>query len=272
MNKIKVKKRRVKSAITKSGLPNADYVLNPYVGCQHGCIYCYADFMKRFTGHNGEDWGSFVDIKVNAPETITAKSVKKDSLILIGSVTDAYQAIEAKYKITRKCLERLLEFQPKLEILTKSPLILRDLDLLKKFENLRVGMSVGILDEKLAKQLEPQAPPPQKRLEALKILYQQGIKTYLFISPIFPEITDFKQLVKLVKNDVDQVLFENLNIRANNRKRIFEFLKRNKPELANLYEKIKKDGSYWNDLERKIAKYCRKNKIGYKIYFRHKTI
>ena len=266
---MKTKEKKVKSVITKSNLPDADFVLNPYVGCQHACIYCYADFMKRFTGYKGEDWGSFTDVKINAPETITTKSVKKDSIILIGSVTDPYQPLEAKYKVTRGCLERLLEFQPRLEILTKSSLVLRDLDLLKQFKNLRIGISVGILDEGLSRKLEPYASSPRRRLETLRKLHEEGIRTYLFISPIFPEITDFEELIKLSENYIDEVLFENLNIRANNRKRIFEFLKENKPELIPLYEQIQRNNSYWDDLEVKISEYCEKSNIPHKIYFHH---
>lgn len=266
---MKIKEKKVKSVITKSNLPDADFVLNPYVGCQHACIYCYADFMKRFTGHKGEKWGSFVDVKINAPETITSKSVKGDSVILMGSVTDPYQPLEAKYKITRGCLERLLELQPKLEILTKSSLVLRDLDLLKQFKDLRVGVSIGILDENLSKKLEPYSSLPRHRLETLKKLHEEGIRTYLFISPIFPEITDFRELIKCSRRYIDEVLFENLNIRANNRRNIFNFLKENKPELIQLYEQIQKDPSYWEGLEKEISQYCEQSEIPYKIYFHH---
>jgi DNA repair photolyase len=267
---MEIKEKKVKSVITKSNLADADFVLNPYTGCQHACLYCYADFMKRFTGHNGEEWGSFVDVKINAPETITSRSIKEDSVILIGSVTDPYQPLEAKYKITRRCLEKLLEFQPRLEILTKSPLVLRDLDLLRQFKNLRVGISVGILDEDISRKLEPYASSPKRRLETLRKLHEEGIETYLFISPMFPEITDFEKLLKLSRGYVDEVLFENLNIRANNRKRIFDFLRENRPELVPLYEQIqKKDNSYWDNLETKISEYCEKSNIPYKIYFHH---
>lgn len=270
LNLMKLIKKEVKSIITKSNLPDADFVLNPYIGCQHACIYCYADFMKRFTGHNMDEWGSFVDVKINSSETINSKSIKENSVILIGSVTDPYQSLESKYRITRKCLKRLLEFQPRLEILTKSPLVLRDIDLLKQFKDLRIGISVGILNEKLSKKLEPYAPPPKRRLEALKKLHEEGIKTYLFISPIFPEISDFKELLRLSAGYVDEVLFENLNIRANNKKRIFEFFKENRPDLIAIYEQIQRDDSYWNKMESQILEYCEKLNINYKIYFHHK--
>ena len=265
---MKIKEKIVKSVITKSNLPEVDYVINPYTGCQHACIYCYADFMKRFTGHKGEAWGSFLDAKVNAPETITQKTVK-DSGILIGSVTDPYQPLETRFRVTRACLERLLEFQPDLEILTKSSLVLHDLDLLKKFTNLRVGISIGVFDEKLSRKLEPFASPPRKRLEAMRKLHEEGIRTFLFVSPIFPEMTDFEELVTLFKEHVDEVFFENLNIRANNRKRIFEFLKENRPDLIPLYEEIQKDISYWDDLKRRITEYCQKSRLSFKLFFHH---
>ena len=125
------------------------------------------------------------------------------------------------------------------------------------------------MDENLSRRLEPYASPPRKRIETLRKLHEEGIETYLFISPIFPGITDFEKLIKLSRDYFDEVLFENLNIRANNRKRIFEFLKENKPELIPLYSQIQKDNSYWNDLEIKISEYCKKFNIPYKIYFHH---
>ncbi|MEM4330847.1 MAG: radical SAM protein [Candidatus Pacearchaeota archaeon] len=269
---MRIKEIKAKSVITKSGLPDADFVLNPYIGCQHGCIYCYADFMRKFTGHDLEEWGSFVDVKINAPEKITPKSIKEGAGILIGSVTDPYQPLEAKYKITRRCIEKLLEFQPRLEILTKSSLILRDLDLLKQFKDLKVGISLGVLDEILSRKLEPYAPSPKIRLETLRRLNKEGIRTYLFVSPIFPEITDYEELISLSRDYIDEVLFENLNIRANNRKKIFEFLREKKPELIPLYEKLqKKDSFYWNNLEKRIAEYCERHKIPFRIYFHHET-
>ena len=148
---MKIKEIKAKSIITKSAL--ADYVINPYTGCMHGCIYCYARFMKRFTNHP-EPWGDFVDVKINAPDLIPEKTDKyKNKTILMGSVTDAYHPIEIKYKLTRKILEKLIPLQLDLNILTKSDLVLRDIDLLKKFKNLLVTFSLSFLDEKYRKQL-----------------------------------------------------------------------------------------------------------------------
>lgn len=266
---MKIREIKTKSILTKSKLPGADYVINPYIGCQHACIYCYADFMKRFTGHNEEDWGTFIDVKINASETINLSRVPKDSLILFGSVTDPYQPIESKYHITRECLEKLLETQPRIEILTKSPLVLRDIELLKKFKNLRVGVSIGIFDEKLARELEPYVASPNQRIETLKKLDEAGIQTYLFVSPIFPEISDISFLLNSTKGHVGEVMFENLNIRANNRERILNFIKKNKPELEGLYLGLSKNKMYWKNLEKEIAQECKEKGIKYRMFFNH---
>ncbi len=266
---MKINEVKTKSVITKSNLPEAEFVINPYIGCQHACQYCYADFMKRFTGHSNEDWGNFIDVKINAPETINPLKIPKDALILFGSVTDPYQSIELKYQITRKCLERLLEAQPNIEILTKSPLILRDLDLLKKFKNLRVGISIGVFDEKLARELEPFVASPNQRIETLRKLNEAGIQTYLFVSPIFPEISDISFLIELTRNYVGEIMFENLNIRANNKERILNFIKKNKPKLEELYIGLPKNKFYWDNLKKEIIKECESKRIKYKIFFNH---
>jgi len=121
---MKIREIKVKSIIVKSNLPEGDYVINPYVGCQHACVYCYARFMKRFAGHK-EHWGKFVDVKINAPNLIPENTNKfKDKSITIGSVCDPYQPVERKYKITRKILEKLIPLQPHLDLMTKSELVL----------------------------------------------------------------------------------------------------------------------------------------------------
>lgn len=267
-SKMKINLIETKSIITKSSLPDADFVINPYVGCQHACIYCYADFMKRFTGHNGEDWGEFIDVKINSAQTIKRPNFKEKT-ILLGSVTDPYQPAESKYKITQQILQKLLPFQPNLEILTKSALVYRDVEILEQFENLKVGISLNTLNPEISKKLEPYATTPKGRINTLQRLHSNGIKTYLFISPIFPEITDYKKIISETRNFVDEVLFENLNIRANNKSKILSFISNYKPDLIPLYQNLQNDSNYWNELEQEISDYCVKNKIKFKTYFRH---
>jgi len=269
---IKIKEIKVKSIIVKSNLPEGDFVINPYIGCVHGCKYCYARFMKRFTGHT-EAWGSFVDVKINAPDLISTNTEKyKDKSITIGSATDPYQTIERGYKLTRQILEKLIPLQPHLvDIMTKSDLVLRDINLIKQLKNCIIVLSLSILDEKIRKELEPLSSSADKRINTLKELHKAKIPTALFISPIFPELTNWKHLINKTKIFVDEYWFENLNLYPSIKNNIYNLLRKNKPELIEKYQKIySKNSNYWGNEEKKIKEFCKKNKINYRIYFHHK--
>ncbi len=267
---MKIREIEAKSIITKSNLPDSDLVINPYVGCMHGCIYCYARFMKRFTNHK-EPWGKFVDVKINAPDLID-KDMKnyKGEFITIGSVTDAYHPLEIKCQLTRRILEKLLKFQPDFDILTKSDLVLRDIALLKKFNNVIIGISLSITNEELSKIIEPLASPPARRINALKKLHENGIKTALFISPIFPYLTDWQALIRKTKNFVDEYWFENLNLYPSIKKEIYCFLSKNKQGFIGKYEAIySSKNDYWDTEKKKIEAFCKKMHVKYRIYFYH---
>lgn len=267
---LKIKEIKSKSIIQKSGLPGSDYVINPYIGCLHGCIYCYARFMKRFTNHP-EPWGQFIDVKINAPDLIPQNTKKyENKSIGISSVTDAYQPIERKYKLTRRVLKNLILLQPDLWILTKSDLVVRDIDLLKQFKKCAVGVSLSTLDDKVRKEVEPFAAPVEKRINALKELKEAGIKTHVFISPIFPFLTEWRGIIDKTKNFADEFWFENLNLYSSLRNNIYNWLKNHHPDLIKKYQGIYFARSdYWNKVEKEIADYGRKNKINFKIYFHH---
>jgi len=207
--KLIIKEVIAKSILSKSGIPGADYCINPYTGCSHACRYCYASFMKKFTGHS-EPWGDFVDIKVNAPQ-ILQRQLKRASKgsVMISSVTDAYQPVEAKYKLTRQCLEVLLPYQFPVFILTKSQLVLRDMDLIKKFEDIEVGITITTDNEKMREIFEPKAPTIEARIHALKTLHENNIKTYAFIGPALP--MDPEALGRRIFPYVDHVLIDRMN-------------------------------------------------------------
>ena len=258
----------VKSIITKSNLPAASYVVNPYIGCQHGCIYCYSEFMKRFTNHH-EPWGTFVDVKINAVNII--KPMKyKDKQLLFSSVTDAYQPIESKYELTRKLLMALIPGQPKIEILTKSSLVLRDLDILKQFEDVTVGVSISTLDRKISRQLEPLASSPGARLQALKRCKEEGIRTYTFLSPLIPFITDVAEIIKETIPYSDFLMFENLNIRPTNLNKVQNVLEKISPDLPLKLKKIyAPDSKYWDNEEERWRTFCEKEGIEALFFFHH---
>jgi len=267
---MKIKEVKAKSIITKSGLPDSDFVINPYIGCLHGCIYCYARFMKRFTNHK-EPWGKFLDIKVNAPDLIPKETNKyKNRSITIASVTDPYQPMERKYKLMRGILQNLVPLQPNLCIMTKSDLIVRDIDLIKKFKECIAGASLTLLDDRIRKEVEPLACSITKRINAVKKLNKAGIKTFIFISPMFPELTDWRGIINGTKNFVDEFWFENLNVRKTNWPDIKRWLKDNHPNLLKKYEEIYfNKNNYWDKVEKEIRSFCKENKLNFSIYFHH---
>ena len=208
-----------KTALGKSGIPGFDYCMNPYVGCTHACVYCYASFMCRFTGHQ-ERWGEFLDVKVNFPEALKKQlggRTKPKGKVLIGTVTDAYQPAEARYKITRESLEVLAGYgllQP--HILTKSALVLRDIPILSKIEGAKVGFTITTMDRNVASVMEPGASAPQLRLTAARQLIKAGIPVWVFIAPLLPGLSDSPEaLTRLFKalreSGIDEVMIDCLN-------------------------------------------------------------
>ncbi len=201
-----VKEIEAKTILSKSQI--YDYALNAYVGCQHNCSYCYAKFMRRFTGHR-ERWGEFVDVKINAPELLAREvTKKKEGRVWISGVCDAYQYVEKKYMLTRRCLEILVEHGWPVTIQTKSPLVLRDIEILKRSADSEVGFTITTADEKVRRIFEPGAPLIAKRVEALGILHAEGIKTFVMVAPMLPHA---EGLVDLLKGKVDHALIDRYN-------------------------------------------------------------
>ena len=180
------------------------YTANLYKGCTHGCVYCYAPSLT----HDERRWGSYVDVKVNAPEIMARelRGLRKDQVFL-SSASDPYQPAEARYCLTRRCLKKLLMAGFPVSILTRSPLVLRDLDLLVRFNWIRVGVSITTVP---AKQFEPGVPPLERRIETLKRLGKAGIRTWVSLAPVIPGLmmVDLDNLFeKLSDADVSFVSF-----------------------------------------------------------------
>ncbi len=203
---MKIQEIVVKSVLSSSKV--YDYTVNPYRGCSNACTYCYAAFMKRFTGHR-EPWGEFVDVKVNAPEVL-AKEIKRKPMgrVLISGVCDPYQPVERKYRLTRKCLEILLLSRWPVTIQTKSPLVLRDIDILTTSENVEVGFSIGTAEDTIRRIFEPEASTIKARINALKSLHANGIETFVMVAPLLPGA---EKLPGELAGVVDSVLIDRLN-------------------------------------------------------------
>ena len=256
-----IKEITVKSIITKSNLPVCDYSVNPYVGCTHACKYCYASFMKRFTNHR-EPWGTFLDIKTYTKIKNPQKYAGKE--LFIGSVTDPYNPQEEIYRRTREILEQLKGSGVKITIQTKSDLVLRDLDLIKSFPDARVGFSVNTLDEKFKNDMD-KSVSIERRLYAMKRLYDAGIRTTCFISPIFPDITDVKAIIERVKKQCNLIWLENLNLRGDYKKVILNYIKEKHSKLMPLYTEIYRHGNrlYWETLDNDLRSYAEKYNLEY---------
>lgn len=244
---MQTKEVTAKSILNKSGL--SDYCVNPYAGCGFGCRYCYAQLiMRRF--YPGIQWGEYAYPKVNAAE-ILAKELKraKKGSVFISSVTDAYQPLEKKYELTRKCLSLLLEKQFPVTVQTKSPLVLRDLDLLKKFNECTVGMTVTTDDDEIRKKFEPKAPPIASRVDALRQLHEAGIRTYAFIGPMLP--MNAKSLAAMISM-VDFAYIDRMN---------YNF------QVKKLCEELGMDDAFYENAKKEIASELNKMKIECKVIF-----
>ena len=192
--------------------------------------------MKRFSSHK-ENWGEFVDVKINAPELLSQEiKEKKKGRVWISGVCDPYQPVEKKYELTKKCLEILQKNNWPVVIQTKSPLVLRDLELLKKFQEIEVGFTITTDDEEIRKIFELRTVPINERIETLDKLHQEGIKTFVMIAPLLPKA---ESLVPKLKGKVDYVIIDKMNYHYADwiyKKYQWEKIQ-NGNELANLFKK-----------------------------------
>ena len=256
-----IRKIEAKSVITKTDIPVCDYAVNPYVGCTHGCKYCYASFMKRFTNHP-EEWGTFLDVKYWPEITHPEKYAGKE--LFFGTVTDPYNPQEETFQRTRALLEQMQGSGVRISIQTKSDLVLRDIELIRAFSDARVGFSINTLDEAFRADMD-NAVSIERRLAAMKALHDAGIRTTCFISPIFPGITDIPAIIDRVKDQCNLVWLENLNLRGSYKGVILQYMREKHPQLVPLYEEIYLHGSrlYWETLDAQLREYAEKAGLPY---------
>jgi DNA repair photolyase len=251
-----IKEINSKTCMVKSKL--TDYVINPYTGCSHGCKYCYADFIKRFQNIK-DKWGTFVYAKTNCTEFLEKELEKnKSGTIFMSSVCDCYMPEEEKFRLTRKIFEIITKSKYKnkfkIEILTKSKLVQRDFDLLKQL-NLELGLSINQLDEKIAKIIEPNASSPKERIETLAKAKSQGIKTYGFISPVLPGITNLNEVFSALKKaEVEYVWVELFNMRKSAVDKMIPIYKEFLPEKLEEFRLAKENQEEWHSQIRKQAR------------------
>ena len=267
-----IKEIQVKSCLNKSKL--TDYVINPYTGCSHGCKYCYATFIRRFQNIK-EKWGEFVYAKIDCPELLEKELEKsKPGNIFMSSVCDCYMPLESKFKLTRRILEILAKpkFKNKftIEILTKSSLVKRDFDLLKKLD-CELGLSLGIIDDKISKVIEPNASLPSERIETLREAKKQEIKTYGFISPIIPGLSDLEKIfLKLKEVGCNYVWVELLNTKPSVISGLLPIIKEKFPEaMKDIEFAINHEKEYYKKIKEQVSMLEKKYNLKVREIVRH---
>lgn len=237
---MQIREKQVKSIFTKSPVHHG-YTASPYAGCQHNCLYCYAKYLKDWTGHEQERWGEYVDVKHWNPLTEKQKAKLKGAEIFISSATDPYQPIEHKYFKTRTLLEELVGVGAEVLIVTKSINVLRDWDLFKKL-NATVALSINTLDEKFKADMD-NASTIEERLTALEVLHNKGIHTVCFVSPIFPAITDVPAIIEEVTGKCDAVWIEHLVLNGDYKGPVLYYVRTHYPEYYWIYDEIFNKGN-----------------------------
>lgn len=269
-NNIKIKEISCKSALVKSQLSGLDYAINPYRGCEHGCIYCYAPSVLR----EKRNWGEFVDVRRNMP-FILSKELKKikKGIVGISTVTDAYQPLEKKYELTRKCLEQFLKYDYSISIQTKSSLVIRDLDILEKLSHVDIGFTITTFDDEIRKNIEPNSSPIKERLEALEKIAEHNIPTWVFLGPILPFLTDknddLEQLIiHLAKCNMKKIMIDKLNMKFGLWNIIEKSLSTKYSELIPKYKSVLySKNDYFIEIAKKLTLLCKKYGLNYKICF-----
>lgn len=247
MRGVTVIEQEAKSIVNAvKGMPFA-WSINPYRGCFHQCRFCYARRTHTYLEEDGEgSWGSRLYVKTNAPALARRELGKrswKHEQVAIGTVTDPYQPLEGRYRLTRGVLEALRDYETPAAIITRSPLIVRDIDVLQSMAR-RAGVSVSIsiatLDERLSREIEPTVAPPKQRLRAVRMLADAGIPVNVALAPVLPRITDAAASLEAVisaarEAGAQRVWHNTLYLHEVTREAFFSYLREYRPELLAEY-------------------------------------
>lgn len=258
---MEIREIKCKTALSPSRLPGLDYSLNPYHGCQHNCAYCYVPNVLRI---KREDWGGFVNVKTNIPNVLAKELRNKNpGTVGISTVTDPYQPVEKKYRLTRYCLEQLLIHDFPVCIQTKSDLIIKDLDLISKFSKAEVMISIATLNDNERKLLEPNSSTIQERLNVLKKYNDAGIKTSIFFGPIYPTIKlgDIPSIIDtFIEHGVKEIMIDGFNLKPGIWRSV-ESVIHNDLGIFEIFSKNIKNKEYYIQIRDELINYGKKRKI-----------
>lgn len=260
---MKIREIEAKSIFTNSPV-HGDYTINPYAGCAHNCMYCYAQYLKDWSGHEQERWGEYIDVKNWKPLTDKQKDKLRGKSAFISSATDPYQPIEAEYHRTHKLLEELVGLGMDISIITKSSRVIEDWELFRDL-NANVALSINTLDEKFRADMD-NASPIHERIRALELLHRLDVHTTCFISPIFPGITDVPAIIEAVTGKCDSIWIEHLVLNGDYKGKVLFYIKTHYPEYYDYYDRIfnKGDLQPWWDFDDYMASWCKDHGYEYK--------
>jgi len=265
---MKIRQIDCKTALSPSRLPGLDYSLNPYRGCEHNCAYCYVPNVLRISREN---WGNFIDVKVNIPLILSKELKKKKSgIVAISTVTDPYQSVEEKYEITLHCLEQLFRYDFPISIQTKSNLVLRDMDIISQFSDAEVGITITTFNDDESKILEPHASSIPKRLDTVKKLNDYGIKTFIFFGPIYPttKIENIQHIVKQFSDTgTNKIIVDSLHLKWG----VWKNLKTNLSSHPTIFESFQRNlfenKDYYSTIFDEIEQQCKNYNLNFKKAF-----
>ena len=265
-SKMRINEKQVKSILTKSSVHHG-YTASPYSGCAHDCMYCYARYLPDWTGHEGERWGDYIDVKYWESLNEKQKSRLSGVDIMISSATDPYQDIELKYGRTHQLLTELVGSGADILIVTKSGNVVRDANLIKEL-GATVALSVNTLDEEFRADMD-QGSTIGTRLAAMETLHKNGVLTTCFISPVFPGITDAPAIIERVTGICDEVYLEHLVLQNPYKGSVLYYIKTKYPDLYPYYDRLFNKGELeewwkWDDF---IEEWCKEN--GYEYSYEH---
>jgi DNA repair photolyase len=257
-----VNARSAINAVPKRSRMPFRHTINPYRGCTHACTYCFARPTHTYLDFNArEDFEREIVVKVNVPERVRADLAKpswKGEHVALGTNTDPYQWVEGRYRLMEGIWEAMRDFSNPCSVLTKSPLLLRDIELMKQIAERTefvANLSIPTLEEKAWRQTEPHTPHPRKRIEAVGELVRAGIPTGVLIAPLIPGVNDapgqVEELVEAVgEAGAQSIGGVGLHLRGEVREIWFDWLRQYRPDLVPRYEELYRRGAYMSKPER----------------------
>jgi len=260
---------KISRILNPTSIDLGEFVINPFMGCEFACLYCYVR-SNRVISRKKEPWGEFVDVRINAPELLDKElSAKKPKRVLLGSTTECFQPIEKKYLLSAKILEILNRHKVRYNILTRSPLILDYIGLLKEGFCEKIYFTVNNYKDEFKALLEPKSPSFTLRNDSVCRLLGEGIPVVPYFSPLLPWVSEVKGVFENFRLS-DSVEFECLNFRLQNIKSIIDAIALVSQPLKEKYERMLSDRLFyaqvWREIKEKIEIEAKSSKKRYNIY------